>query len=158
MTRTARLHHGRWFEDLEPGLVVRHALTRTVTETDNLLFTALTMNPAPIHLDAEYCRDTEFGVPIVNSIFTAGLVVGISVLETTHGTTVANLALEDVTFPRPVVPGDSIHVETEVLAARPSASRPRNGVVTFEHRGFNQRDELVCRVRRQALMARRPEA
>jgi acyl dehydratase len=149
--------HGRWFEELEVGLVVPHALTRTVTETDNVLFTTMTMNPARLHLDADYAaRETEFGQPLVNSLFTLGLLVGLSVLETTHGTTVANLGFEAVEFPRPVFVGDTMHAETEVMASRASSSRPDAGIVTFEHRGFNQRDELVCRAARLALMRRRP--
>jgi acyl dehydratase len=138
------------------GLVVQHALTRTVTETDNVLFTTMTMNPARLHLDAEYAATTEFGQVLVNSMFTIALLVGMSVLETTHGTTVANLGFEEVVFPTPVFQGDTIHAESEVVASRESKSRPDAGIVTFEHRGFNQRDELVCRARRNALMSRRP--
>jgi acyl dehydratase len=149
-------HHGRWFEDLPVGLVVPHALTRTITETDNVLFTTMTLNPARLHLDAEYAAGTEFGRPLVNSLFTLGLLVGLSVLETTHGTTVANLGFEAVTFPAPMFAGDTLHGESEVVAARESRSRPEQGVVTFEHRGFNQRDELVCTARRNALMHKRP--
>lgn len=150
--------HGRWFDELEVGLVVQHALTRTITEADNVLFSTMTMNPSRLHLDAEYARGTEFGQPLVNSLFTLGLVVGLSVLETTHGTTIANLGFQEVVFPAPVFAGDTIHVETEVVAARASKSRPATGIVTFEHRAFNQRDELVCRARRDALMRRRPES
>ena len=151
-----RPHHGKWFEDLTIGLVVQHALTRTVTDADNVLFTTMTMNPAPLHLDAEYAAQTEFGRPIVNSMFTVALLVGISVLETTHGTTIANLGFETIEFPAPVFPGDTIHAETEVVGSRASKSRPEAGIVTFEHRGYNQRDDLVCRARRNALMSRRP--
>jgi acyl dehydratase len=151
-------HHGRWFEDLPVGLVVPHALTRTITETDNVLFTTMTLNPARLHLDAEYAASTEFGRPLVNSLFTLGLLVGISVLETTHGTTVANLGFEEVTFPVPMFAGDTLHGESEVVATRESKSRPDQGIVTFEHRGFNQRDQLVCKARRNALMHRRPAA
>ena len=150
-------HHGRWFEDLPVGLVVPHALTRTVTETDNILFTTMTMNPARLHLDAEYAAGTEFGQPVINSMFTVALVVGISVLETTHGTTIANLGFEEVVFPKPLFAGDTVHVESEVVAARESKSRPGQGIVTFEHRAYNQHDELVCRARRGALMHKRPE-
>ncbi len=150
-------HHGRWLEELEVGLVVPHALSRTVTETDNVLFTTMTMNPARLHLDAEYAaNETEFGQPLVNSMFTLALLVGISVLETTHGTTIANLGFQQVEFPVPVFVGDTIHAESEVVAARESKSRPDTGIVTFEHRAFNQRDEIVCRARRDALMRRRP--
>ena len=153
----ARPHHGKWFEELEVGLVVPHALTRTVTETDNILLTTLSLNPAALHLDADYAANqTEFGQPLVNSMFTLALLVGISVLETTHGTTIANLGFEAVTFPKPVFYGDTIHAESEVVASRASSSRPTQGIVTFEHRAFNQRDELVCSARRLALMLRRP--
>jgi acyl dehydratase len=147
---------GRWFEELEPGLVVDHAITRTVTESDNTLFCVLTMNPQPLHLDAAYAAESEFGERLVNSLLTLSLLVGLSVFETTHGTTVANLAFAEVTFPNPVFHGDTIRAETEVVAARASASRPAQGIVTFEHRAFNQRGELVARCRRTALMKRRP--
>ena len=151
------IHKGRWFEELEVGAVIPHALTRTVTETDNVLFTTMTMNPAPLHLDHHYAKtETEFGQPLVNSMFTVALVVGLSVHETTHGTTIANLGFEETLFPAPVFVGDTIHVETEVMAARASRSRPDSGIVTFEHRAFNQDDVLVCRCRRNALMRRRP--
>src|SRR6478752_4965628 len=113
---------GLWFEQLEPGLRVRHAITRTVTEADNVLFTTMTMNPQPLHLDAEYAARTEFGRPLVNSLFTLGVLVGISVLETTHGTTVANLGFDEVTFPAPMFAGDTLHAESEVVAARESKS------------------------------------
>jgi acyl dehydratase len=149
-------HHGRWFEDLPVGLVVPHALTRTVTETDNVLFTTMTLNPARLHLDADYAAGTEFGQPLVNSMFTIALLVGMSVLETTHGTTIANLGFEEVEFPAPVFVGDTLHAQSEVVASRESKSRPDAGIVTFEHRAFNQRDELVCRARRHALMHRQP--
>ena len=150
-------HHGRWFEELEVGVVIPHALTRTVTESDNVVFSTMTMNPARLHLDAEYAaHETEFGRPLVNSLLTLGLLVGISVLETTHGTTIANLGFQEVVFPAPVFAGDTIHAESEVTAARASRSRPNAGIVTFEHRAFNQRGELVCRATRDALMLRRP--
>ena len=149
-------HHGRWFEELPVGLVVPHALTRTVTETDNVLFTTMTLNPARLHLDAEYASTTEFGQPLVNSMFTVALLIGMSVLETTHGTAIANLGFEEVMFPAPVFVGDTIHARTEVVASRASTSRPDAGIVTFEHHAFNQREELVCRARRISLMQRRP--
>ena len=149
---------GRWFEQLPAGLVVEHATTRTVTETDNVLFTTLTMNPQPLHLDAEFAARTEFGKPLVNSLFTLGLVVGLTVPELTQGTTVANLGFSVVEFPAPVFAGDTIHVVTEVTQARKSRSRPGTGIVTFEHRGHNQRDELVCRARRAAMMRCDPGA
>lgn len=147
---------GRWYEDLEPGTVIPHAVTRTITESDNTLFSALTMNPQPLHLDAEFAASTEFGERIVNSLYTLALLVGITVYETTLGTTVANLGFDEVAFPVPLLHGDTVRAETEVLAARLSRSRPTMGIVTFEHRGYNQRDQLVARCRRNALMHRRP--
>ncbi len=147
---------GRWFEELPVGTVVEHATRRTVTETDNVLFTTMTMNPAPLHLDADYASRTEFGRPLVNSMFTLALVVGLSVPELTQGTIVAQLGISEVAFPAPVFPGDTIRVETEVVEARASRSRPDAGLVVFEHRARNQRDELVCRARRTALMHREP--
>lgn len=148
---------GRWFEDLPVGLVVEHAIRRTVTETDNVLFTTMTMNPQPLHLDAEFAAGTEFGRPLVNSMFTVALVVGLAVPELTLGTTIANLGFSTVEFPRPVFAGDTIHVVTEVVDARRSSSRPGAGIVTFRHEGLNQRDEVVCRATRAALMRCRPE-
>ncbi|MGA0321742.1 MAG: MaoC family dehydratase [Ilumatobacteraceae bacterium] len=147
---------GMWFEELTPGLVVQHALRRTVTEADNVQFTVATMNPAPLHLDFAYAETTQFGRPLVNSMFTIALIVGLSVHELTHGTTVANLGFEKVNFPAPVFHGDTIRVESEVLEARPSKSLVDRGIVTFEHRGFNQDDVLVCTAVRQAMMHRRP--
>ncbi|MFC4948733.1 MaoC family dehydratase [Pseudonocardia sp. GCM10023141] len=147
---------GKWFEELAVGTVIRHATRRTVTETDNVLFTTMTMNPAPLHLDAEYASHTEFGKPLVNSMFTVALVVGLSVPELTLGTIVAQLGIDAVRFPAPVFPGDTVRVETEVIEARPSKSRPEQGLVVFEHRAHNQRDELVCVARRTGLMHRRP--
>ena len=148
---------GLWFEELEVGLVVDHPVRRTVTETDNVLFTTMTMNPAPLHLDHDYAAGTEFGRPLVNSMFTLALVVGLSVRELTLGTIVAQLGLDDVVFPGPVFTGDTVRVETEVISARASSSRPDAGIVVFEHRAHNQRGELVCRCRRTGLMHRRPE-
>ena len=148
---------GRWFEQLPVGTVVEHVTRRTVTETDNVLFTTMTMNPAPMHLDAHYAASTEFGRPLVNSMFTLGLVVGLSVPELTLGTIVAQLGMDEIRFPAPVFVGDTIRVQTEVVEARRSASRPQQGVVVFEHRAFNQRDELVCRCRRTGLMYGNPE-
>lgn len=148
---------GKWFEELTPGLVIHHAIRRTVTEADNVAFTTMTMNPAPIHLDADYASGTEFGQPLVNSLLTLGIAVGISVHETTMGTTVANLGFGEVTFGAPVFAGDTLRVETEVLDARPSQSRPTQGVVTFEHRAYTtSSDTLVCKAVRSALMHRRP--
>lgn len=145
-------------EELPVGTTLEHSIRRTVTETDNLLFTTMTMNPQPLHLDAEFAAGTEFGERVVNSLFTLGLIVGPSVPELTHGTTVANLGFEEVTFPAPVRCGDTIHVVSTVVSARASKSRPESGIVTFEHSGFNQRDALVVRCRRNALMRCRPTA
>jgi len=147
---------GRWFEDLTPGLVIDHAVTRTITEGDNTLFSVMTMNPAALHLDHDFAASTEFGKPLVNSLFTLSLLIGLTVYETTHGTTIANLGFEEVAFPVPVFHGDTIHAQTEVISARESSSRPTQGIVVFEHRAFNQRDQLVARCRRAALMHRRP--
>src|SRR5260370_42469864 len=135
------------------GQVFTHAIRRTVTEADNVFFSALTHNPAALHLDEEYCRShTEFGQRIVNSVFTLGLVVGISVGDTTLGTTVGNLGWDEVRFPRPVFHGDTIRAESEVIDARESKSRPTNGIVVFVHRGYSQKNELVASCKRVALM------
>lgn len=150
---------GRWFDDLTPGTVIQHAVRRTITESDNVGFTTMTMNPAWLHLDADYAaNETEFGKPLVNSLLTLGMVVGISVHDTTLGTTVANLGFAEVVFPAPIFHGDTLRVETEVTASRPSKSRPGQGITTFEHRGFNQDDVLVCRAVRNALMLARPSS
>lgn len=149
---------GRWFEEFEVGQVIEHAVTRTVTESDNVLFTCLTMNPQPMHLDADFAEKHEFGKPLVNSLYTLGLVVGIGVYELTLGTTMANLGFDSVEFPNPVFTGDTVWVETEVRAVRGSASRPEVGIVHFEHRAYNQDDALVCRAVRAAMMRRRPAA
>ena len=156
---SGRTVSGRWFEELTVGLVIQHVIRRTVTSSDNVAFTTMTMNPAWLHLDFDYAtNETEFGRPLVNSMLTVAVVIGISVHETTLGTTVANLGFKEITFPAPVFHGDTIRVESEVLAARASKSRPEQGIVTFEHRGFNQRSELVCRAVRDALMHREPKA
>jgi len=147
---------GLYFEEFSVGQQFFHSVRRTVTDMDNILFSALTHNPAAVHLDHEYAKTTEFGKPLMNSVFTLGLVVGLSVGDTTHGTTVGNLGWQDVRFPRPVFAGDTIRAETTVLEVRPSKSRPGQGVVTFEHRGLNQRDELVCICKRVGLMLGRP--
>jgi acyl dehydratase len=149
---------GMYFEDFKAGLVVKHAMTRTVTETDNVLFTALTMNPQPLHLDEEFARQSIYGQRIVNSVFTLGLVAGIHVADLTLGTTLGNLGFKDVQFPKPVFIGDTIRVESEVLETRESGSRPNAGIVQLEHRALNQRDEIVCVLRRAALMLKRAAA
>ena len=147
---------GLWFDELSVGQVFRHAIRRTVTEADNVLFSAMTHNPAQLHLDEEYMRGTEFGQRIVNSAFTLGLMVGISVGDTTLGTAVANLGWDEVRFPKPVFHGDTIHVETEVLELKDSKSRPDQGIVTFMHRAYNQRNELVASCKRTGLQRRKP--
>jgi acyl dehydratase len=152
-----RPHTGKWFEELEPGLVIHHAIRRTITEADNVLFTSITMNPAWLHLDFDYAEnETEFGKPLVNSMLTIAMVIGISVHETTLGTTVANLGFSEVVFPAPLFHGDTLRVETEVRAARASKSRPGQGIVAFEHRAYNQHGTLACRAVRDALMLNRP--
>lgn len=144
---------GKYYEQLEVGRIFQHEIRRTLTEMDNVLFSALTHNPAALHIDEEYCRKhTEFGQRIVNSTFTLGLVVGISVGETT----LANLGFEAVQFPAPLFHGDTLRVETEVISRRESSSRPNAGIVVFEHRGYNQNDGLVARMRRSALMLKQP--
>ncbi len=147
---------GLYYEEFSIGQVFDHSIRRTITETDNVLFTTLTHNPAALHLDAEYMKKTEFGRPLVNSCLTLGLMVGISVNDTTHGTTVANLGWDEVRFPKPLFPGDTIRVETEVLELRESRSRPNNGIVIFAHRAYNQDDVLVGECKRSALMLRKP--
>jgi acyl dehydratase len=147
---------GRWFEQLPVGLVVEHATRRTVTEADNVFFSCLTMNPQPLHIDFEYASSTEFGRPLVNSLFTLGLLVGLTVPELTLGTTVANLGFSTIAFPSPVFVGDTIRAQTTVTKARPSTSRPQTGVVEFEHRAFNQHGTSVCTAVRSALMHSRP--
>lgn len=147
---------GKYFEELEVGATFEHEPGRTVTETDNLLFTALTLNTQPLHLDAEFAAGTQHGRILVNSIFTLGLVVGLSVGDTTLGTTLGNLGFDKTTFPNPVFIGDTIRVQTTVVDKRESRSKADRGVVTFEHKGINQRGELVCSCTRGAMMMRRP--
>lgn len=149
---------GRWFEEFQVDQVFEHEIRRTVTEADNVWFCGATYNPAAIHIDAEYCRNTEFGKPLVNSIFTLGLVIGLSVQDTTLGTTVANLGMTEVRFPKPVFAGDTLRSKTTVLEVRESKSKADRGIVTFLHQGFNQRDEEVVTCRRQALMLKRGKA
>ena len=148
---------GLWFEDFEVGQRFVHEVRRTVTDADNILFSSLTYNPAAIHIDHAYAATTEFGRPLINSLFTLGLVIGLSVQDTTFGTTVANLGMTETVFPAPVFAGDTIRVETEVKALRPSRSRPGQGIVTWRHRLRNQRDEIVCECLRSALMRSRVE-
>jgi acyl dehydratase len=147
---------GLYFEEFFIGQTFNHAIRRTVSEMDNIMFSALTHNPAALHLDEEYCKNhTEYGQRIVNSVFTLGLIVGVSVGDTTLGTTVANLGWDEVRFPKPLFHGDTVHVQTEVKELRDSKSRPQNGIVIFEHRGYNQHDVLVASCKRSALMLRR---
>ena len=147
---------GLYFEQLSVGQIFDHEIRRTVTDMDNILFSSLTYNPAAIHIDHAYAATTEFGKPLMNSIFTLGLVIGLSVQDTTLGTTIANLGMTDTTFPKPVFAGDTIRARTTVMELRDSKSRPTQGIITFEHVGLNQRDEIVCRTLRGALMMRSP--
>ena len=143
---------GLYFDEFQLGQKFDHPIRRTVTEADNIFFTAMTHNPAQLHLDEEYAKGTEFGTRIVNSLFTLGLMIGISVGETTLGTTVANLGMDEVRFPKPVFHGDTLHVETEVLELRASKSRPGQGIVIFLHKAINQKGEIVAQCKRNALM------
>jgi acyl dehydratase len=147
---------GLFFEEFEVGAKFEHAVRRTVTEGDNTLFSCLTHNAQPLHIDHEFAGATEWGRPIVNSLFTLGLMIGISVSETTLGTTIANLGMTQVRFPAPVFHGDTLNVTTEVAGKRESRSRPDAGIVEFVHRAFNQRGELVAECRRQAFMRKKP--
>src|SRR6476661_2787229 len=149
---------GVYYDELEVGQVFQHAIRRTITETDNVLFTCMTHNPAFLHLDEHYMRTTDYGQRIVNSAFTLGLMVGITVGDTTLGTAVANLGWDEVRFPKPLFHGDTIRVETEVIELRESRSRPEAGIVTFLHRAYNQRDELVAQCKRSGLQRKRPAA
>lgn len=147
---------GLWFEQFQVGQIFHHPIRRTVTETDNVLFSTLTMNPQPLHIDFEFASRSEFGRPVINSLFTLGLLVGISVHDTTLGTTIANLGMTEVRFPAPVFHGDTLHVSTEVTALRESTSRLNAGIVTFNHCATNQNGIAVASCSRAALMRRRP--
>ncbi len=147
---------GLYFEEFHEGQVFEHSLSRTVTEMDNVLFTALTMNPQPLHLDAEFAKTTEFGRPLVNSIFTLGLLIGMTVGDTTLGTTIGNLGMSKVEFPKPVFHGDTVRARSVVRSVRASKSRPGAGVVEFEHEAINQRGEIVATCIRAAFMRGRP--
>ena len=146
---------GKYYEELEVGRVYKHAITRTVTETDNLMFSALTHNMAWLHLDEEYCKTQMFGQRLVNSNFTLSLVAGVQVMDLTLGTTLANMGYSDVRFPNPVFIGDTIYTETEVISKRESKSRPNAGLVEFETRGINQREETVVTLRRTGMMIKK---
>ena len=148
---------GLYFEDFSVGLEFRHPLTRTVTEMDNTMFSLLTLNPQPLHIDAHFSAQTEFGQRIFNSFYTLGIMIGMTVYDTTMGTTVANLGMTDVRFPKPVFHGDTLKVRTTVLTARDSKSRADAGIVEFSHIASNQRGEVVAECKRQALMRKRPK-
>ena len=149
---------GLWFEDFEVGRLHAHPIRRTVTEADNVLFSCLTMNPQPLHIDRHFSAATEWGQPLVNSLFTLGLMIGISVNDLTVGTTVANLGMTEVRFPAPLFHGDTVNVTTEVKGKRESRSRPEVGIVEFVHRAFKQDGTLVAECERQAMMRKRPAA
>jgi len=148
---------GLYFDEFEVGHIFNHELRRTITEADNMLFSNMTLNPQPLHIDFDFASKTEFGKPLVNSLFTLGLMIGISVNDTTIGTTVGNLGMSEVKFPNPVFHGDTIRVETEVKAARESKSRPTQGIITFVHRAYNQSGDLVAFCERAALMHKTPK-
>lgn len=149
---------GLYFEEFEVGKTYDHALRRTVTEMDNMLFSNMTLNPQPLHIDRHFCEtETEWGQPLMNSLFTLGLMIGISVNDLTMGTTIANLGMTDVKFPHPLFQGDTVHVSTEVISKRESKSRPSAGIVDLHHRAYNQEDKLVAECLRQAFMRKRPE-
>ena len=143
---------GLYYEDLVPGLKIDHVIRRTLTEMDNTLYSALTYNCAPLHIDAEYAKTSIFGQRIVNSMFLLGLVTGVTVIDTTIGTTLGNLGFEKIKFPKPVFHGDTVHVQTEIISRRLSKKRKDSGVVVFRHVAFNQRDEIVCEMERTGLM------
>ncbi|MFC8386566.1 MULTISPECIES: MaoC family dehydratase [Nocardia] len=147
---------GLYFEEFEPGMVIDHPTRRTVTEADNTFFSVMTLNLAPLHLDAEYSKNSIYGQRLVNSLFILGLVSGITVPETTQGTTLGNLGFEQIKFPKPVFHGDTIHVQTKIESKRESKSRNDSGIVMFRHLGINQRDEVVCDALRVGLMMKRP--
>lgn len=147
---------GLYLEDFQPGTMIEHKLRRTVTQADNTLFSCMTLNPQPLHIDADFCaRETQWKRPLINSFFTLGLVVGISVNDTTVGTTVGNLGMSAVRFPAPLFDGDTVYVTTEVLAVRESRSRPDVGIVSLCHRGYKQTGELIAECQRQAMIYKR---
>ena len=147
---------GKYYDDIEVGMTIRHQLGRTITEADNTFFNALTMNTQPLHLNEDYSRKTQFGKRIVNGILTLGVVIGISVNELTEGTIVANLGYENVNHPLPVFHGDTIYVETQVLEKRASRTKPDRGIVKLKHLGKNQRGDVICEVERTVLFLKRP--
>ena len=149
---------GKYFEELEVGMVFEHLPHRTITETDNLLFSTMTHNPQPLHIDAEFASQTHYGQILVNSLFTLGLIVGLSVADTTLGTTIGNLGMEKTEFPNPVFIGDTLRVSTQITDKRESKSKPDRGIVWFKHVALNQRDEVVCECLRKGMMLRLPDS
>jgi len=147
---------GLYYEEMEIGAKIQHAFTRTVTEMDNVLFTSLTMNPAPLHLDVEYAKTLPYGRPLVNSLFTVALIGGMTVPDLVFRTSLGNLGYTDVQFPKPVFAGDTLRAETEILDKRESKSDSSRGIVWFDHRGYNQRDECVCITKRTGMIMRKP--
>lgn len=147
---------GLYLEEFEIGQIIRHPIKRTVTESDNVMFSVMTLNPQPLHIDFDYSAKSEWGQPLVNSLFTLGLMIGISVHDTTLGTTVANLGMSETTFPAPLFHGDTVNVETEIMSTRESKSKSDRGIVEFEHRAFKQDGSLVAKCRRQAMILKRP--
>jgi len=147
---------GLYLDEFSVGQVISHPLRKTITESDNMLFSVMTLNPQPLHIDFDFAARSEWGKPLVNSLFTLGLMIGISVHDTTLGTTIGNLGMTDTSFPHPLFHGDTVRVETEVKSVRESKSKPDRGIVEFEHRAYNQDDKLVARTVRQAMMLRKP--
>ena len=156
---TANLHPrgGMYFDDFTAGTLYEHRLRRTVTEMDNMLFSNMTLNPQPLHIDADFCaKETEWGKPLMNSLFTLGLMIGISVNDLTVGTTIANLGMASVKFPHPLFQGDTVHCTTLIVGKRESNSRPKAGILEFHHRAYNQDGKLVAECLRNAFMHKRP--
>jgi acyl dehydratase len=147
---------GLYLEEFQPGLVIRHRLTKTVTENDNMMFSTMTLNPQPLHIDFDFAAKSEWGKPLVNSLFTLGLMIGISVHDTTLGTLVGNLGMRETVFPNPVFHGDTLRIATEIVSVRESKSKPDRGIVEMEHRAVNQNGVLVARGLRQTMMLKRP--
>ncbi|NKB53740.1 MAG: MaoC family dehydratase [Rhizobiaceae bacterium] len=148
---------GLYFEEFHEGQVFEHELRKTLTESDNMLFSTMTLNPQPLHIDRHFSQQTDWGQPLMNSVLTLGLVIGVSVGDTTLGTTIDNLGMKDTQFPHPVFQGDTIRATTEVVGVRASRSKPDRGIIDFLHKGYNQDDVLVCQCHRQAMMRRRPQ-
>ncbi len=148
---------GLYFEEFHEGQVFEHELRKTLTESDNMLFSTMTLNPQPLHIDRHFSQQTDWGQPLMNSVLTLGLVIGVSVGDTTLGTTIGNLGMKDTQFPHPVFQGDTIRATTEVVGVRASRSKPDRGIIDFLHKGYNQDDVLVCQCHRQAMMRRRPQ-